>query len=71
MTTTELVPLPGVAATAGEPAVRVRGQQPSLLFLMFLAYPLVWFVVDSVRAGVVWTLALAVAAAARPPVARR
>ena len=33
-------------------------QEPSLLFLMFLAFPQVWFVVGSVRAGVLWTLAL-------------
>jgi signal transduction histidine kinase len=44
-------------------------QQPSLLFLMFLGYPLVWFVVDSVRAGVVWTLVLAVAATLSPTIA--
>jgi signal transduction histidine kinase len=43
-------------------------QQPALLFLMFLAYPLVWFVVDSVRAGVVWTLALAVGATLGPTI---
>jgi signal transduction histidine kinase len=44
-------------------------EQPSLLFVMFLAYPLVWFVVDSVRAGVLWTLALAVAGLAGPTIA--
>lgn len=44
-------------------------QEPSLLFLMFLAYPQVWFVVGSVRSGVAWTLVLAVAATAAPIVA--
>ena len=44
-------------------------QQPSLLFLMFLAYPQVWFFVDSLRAGVLWTLALATAATVAPAVA--
>ncbi|WP_138758109.1 sensor histidine kinase [Modestobacter altitudinis] len=44
-------------------------QQPSLLFLMFLAYPQVWFFVDSLRAGVVWTLVLAGAATVAPAIA--
>jgi signal transduction histidine kinase len=44
-------------------------EQPSLLFVMFLAYPLVWFVVDSLLAGVLWTLALAVAGLAGPTIA--
>jgi signal transduction histidine kinase len=43
--------------------------QPSLLFVMFLAFPLVWFVVDSIRAGVLWTLALAVAGLLGPTIA--
>jgi signal transduction histidine kinase len=41
-------------------------EQPSLLFLMFLAYPQVWFFTGSLRAGVLWTLALAVAATLGP-----
>jgi signal transduction histidine kinase len=44
-------------------------EQPSLLFVMFLAYPLVWFVVDSIPAGVLWTLALAVAGILGPTIA--
>jgi signal transduction histidine kinase len=44
-------------------------EQPSLLFVMFLAYPVVWFVVDSIRAGVLWTLALAVAGLLGPTIA--
>ncbi|OMQ14420.1 histidine kinase, partial [Modestobacter sp. VKM Ac-2676] len=39
---------------------------PSLLFLMSLVYPQVWFVVPSVPAGVRWTLALAAAGSAGP-----
>jgi len=44
----------------------IAAQQPSLLFVMFLAFPQVWFFVDSVRAGVWWTLALTLAATAGP-----
>ena len=44
----------------------VAWQQPSMLFLMFLAYPQVWFFVDSLRAGIGWTVALALAASAGP-----
>nr|WP_246406239.1 sensor histidine kinase [Modestobacter versicolor] len=40
--------------------------EPSLLFLMFLAYPQVWFIVPSVPAGVVWTVVLAGASTAGP-----
>ena len=39
---------------------------PGHLFLLFLAYPQVWFVVDGARAGVAWTVALALAGAAGP-----
>jgi len=39
---------------------------PELLFLMFLAFPQVWFMASSLRAGVLWTLALGVAATAGP-----
>jgi signal transduction histidine kinase len=41
-------------------------EQPSLLFLMFLAFPQVWFMVDTVRAGLLWTLALGAAATVGP-----
>ena len=44
-------------------------EQPSLLFVMFWAFPLVWFLVDSIRAGVLWTLVLAVAALLGPTIA--
>ncbi|TFV90773.1 sensor histidine kinase [Blastococcus sp. CT_GayMR20] len=47
----------------------IAWQEPSLLFLMFLAYPQVWFFVEKVRVGALWTLALAVAAAAGPAIA--
>ena len=43
--------------------------QPSLLFLMFLGYPLVWFLVESAGSGVLWTLALATAGVAGPALA--
>jgi signal transduction histidine kinase len=47
----------------------VAWEQPSLLFLMFWAYPLVWFVADTVREGVLWTVALAVAGLLGPTIA--
>ena len=47
----------------------IAAQEPSLLFLMFLAYPQVWFFVDSLRAGVLWTLLLALAATVGPAIA--
>ncbi|MCZ2819212.1 sensor histidine kinase [Modestobacter sp. VKM Ac-2977] len=40
--------------------------EPSLLFLMFLAYPQVWFLAESVAAGVRWTVAAAAASTAGP-----
>ena len=43
--------------------------EPSLLFLMFLAYPQVWFLVPTVPVGVVWTVVLAGASTAGPFVA--
>ena len=43
--------------------------EPALLFLMFLAYPLVWFIVPTVPAGVAWTVVLAAASTAGPLVA--
>ncbi|MGY1773255.1 sensor histidine kinase [Blastococcus sp. SYSU D00813] len=39
---------------------------PSLLFLLFLAYPQVWFVVQGTGVGVAWTLFLAAATAIGP-----
>jgi signal transduction histidine kinase len=39
---------------------------PGLLFLLFLAYPQVWFVVQGTRTGVAWTVLLAVASAVGP-----
>jgi signal transduction histidine kinase len=43
--------------------------QPSLLFVMFLAFPQVWFFTGSVRAAVIGTLALAVAGTLGPLIA--
>ncbi len=39
---------------------------PGLLFLLFLAYPQVWFVVQGRLTGIVWTVLLAVASAIGP-----
>ncbi len=39
---------------------------PGLLFLLFLAYPQVWFVVQGTLTGLVWTVLLAVASAVGP-----
>ncbi|SNS50849.1 Signal transduction histidine kinase [Geodermatophilus saharensis] len=39
---------------------------PGLLFLLFLAYPQVWFVVQGTPTGVAWTVLLAVASAIGP-----
>ncbi|MPQ98588.1 sensor histidine kinase [Modestobacter sp. I12A-02628] len=39
-----------------------------LLFLLFLAYPQVWFLVEGVRPGVFWTVLLALASSAGPVV---
>ena len=41
---------------------------PELLFLLFLAFPQVWFMVADLRSGVRWTLALGAAATAGPMV---
>ncbi|HLM07324.1 MAG TPA: sensor histidine kinase [Blastococcus sp.] len=40
--------------------------EPELLFLLFLGYSQVWFLVGSLRAGVLWTLALAAASTVGP-----
>lgn len=39
---------------------------PELLFLLFLAFPQVWFMVGSVQVGLLWTLALGVASTVGP-----
>lgn len=47
----------------------IAWHEPSLLFLMFLAYSQVWFLAERVGEGVAWTFALALAATAGPLVA--
>ena len=42
---------------------------PELLFLLFLAYPQVWFLVEAMRPGLVWTVALALASTVGPAIA--
>jgi signal transduction histidine kinase len=44
----------------------IAWEEPSLLFLMFLAFPQVWFMVDTVRSGLLWTLVLGIAATVGP-----
>ncbi|MFW3170810.1 sensor histidine kinase [Geodermatophilus sp. CPCC 206100] len=44
-------------------------QEPSLLFLLFLGYPQVWFLSERVPRGMAWTLALAAASTIGPFVA--
>jgi signal transduction histidine kinase len=44
-------------------------EEPALLFVMFLAYPQVWFFTRSLRAGIVWSLVLAGAATLGPLIA--
>jgi signal transduction histidine kinase len=46
-------------------------QAPELLFLLFLAYPQVWFLVESPRPGVFWTVALALASTVGPTISWR
>ena len=41
---------------------------PELLFLLFLAYPQVWFVVRTTSGGVAWTIALALASTVGPAI---
>lgn len=41
---------------------------PELLFLLFLAFPQVWFMVDGLRSGVLWTLVVGAAAMFGPTV---
>ena len=47
----------------------LASQEPSLLFLLFLGYPQVWFLSESVPRGMVWTVALAAASTIGPFVA--
>jgi signal transduction histidine kinase len=44
----------------------IAWEEPALLFLMFLAFPQVWFMVGTVRSGLLWTLVLGAAATAGP-----
>lgn len=44
----------------------IAWEQPSLLFLMFLAFPQVWFFAETLRAGLLWTVALGIASTAGP-----
>ena len=41
---------------------------PELLFLLFLAYPQVWFLVEAIRPGLFWTVALALSSTIGPAV---
>jgi signal transduction histidine kinase len=43
--------------------------EPSLLFLLFLGYPQVWFLSETVTRGILWTIALATASTVGPFVA--
>ena len=43
--------------------------EPSLLFLLFIGYTHVWFLVESLRRGIVWTVLLALASTIGPGVA--
>jgi signal transduction histidine kinase len=44
-------------------------QAPALLYLLFLAYPQVWFLVESPRPGIVWTVLLTLASTVGPVMA--
>ena len=41
---------------------------PELLFLLFLAYPQVWFLVEDMKPGLFWTVALALASTIGPAI---
>ena len=43
--------------------------EPALLFLLFIGYTHVWFMVESLRRGIVWTLLLALASTLGPGLA--
>jgi signal transduction histidine kinase len=43
-------------------------EEPSLLFLLFLGYTHVWFLAESLRRGVLWTVALALASTLGPAI---
>jgi signal transduction histidine kinase len=47
----------------------IAWEQPSLLFLMFVAFTQVWFLVGTVRVGAAWTVVLALAAVLGPAIA--
>jgi signal transduction histidine kinase len=47
----------------------LASQEPALLFLLFIGYTHVWFLTESLRAGVLWTLALALASTVGPGIA--
>ncbi|HET6394473.1 MAG TPA: sensor histidine kinase [Blastococcus sp.] len=47
----------------------LASQEPALLFLLFIGYTHVWFLTESLRAGVLWTLALALASTVGPAIA--
>jgi signal transduction histidine kinase len=44
-------------------------EEPALLFLLFIGYTHVWFLVDSLRRGIAWTLLLALASTLGPGIA--
>jgi signal transduction histidine kinase len=44
-------------------------EEPSLLFLLFIGYTHVWFLTESLRRGIVWTVLLALASTIGPGVA--
>ncbi len=44
-------------------------EEPALLFLLFIGYTHVWFMVESLRRGIVWTLLLALASTLGPGIA--
>jgi signal transduction histidine kinase len=47
----------------------IASQEPALLFLLFIGYTHVWFLTESLRSGVLWTLALALASTVGPGIA--
>ena len=44
-------------------------EEPSLLFLLFIGYTHVWFLTESLRRGIVWTVLLALASTIGPGIA--
>jgi signal transduction histidine kinase len=47
----------------------LAGNEPSLLFLLFIGYTHVWFLTESLRRGIVWTVLLALASTIGPGIA--